>query len=42
MMEGGCHLAALKGDHVHDPQVIADAAPFPAHRKGTSGNPYPY
>jgi len=42
MREGGCRLAALKGATSMDPQVIADTAPFPGHRNGTSGNPYPY
>ena len=36
MREGGCRLAALKGATSMDPQVIADTAPFPGHRNGTS------
>jgi hypothetical protein len=38
MMEGGRHLAALKGTTFMDPQVIADTAPFPAHRNSTPRN----
>ncbi len=42
-MEGGYHLAALKGATSMDPQVIADTAPFPGHRNGApSPHPYPY
>ena len=41
MMEGGCHLTALKGTTFMAPQVISDTAPFPGHRNGTSGNPIP-
>lgn len=41
MMEGGCHLAALKDTTVLDPQVIADTAPFPGHRNSISRNLIP-
>ena len=37
-MEGGCLLAPLKGATSTDPQVVADTAPFPGHRNGTSRN----
>jgi hypothetical protein len=35
-MEGGCRRAAPKGATSMDPQVIADAAPVPGYRNGTS------